>query len=134
METQKDSQFAAGLLEEYAEAVTSGDFERWISLWTEAGVQMAPDAPQRSSREEIRTAMEPFFDLYEHEMKVDPRDVRLAADWGFVRGEYTHEARSKVGQEQSRRTGKFLTVVEKQSDGTWKIACDCFNYNAPAQE
>lgn len=134
METKLDSKFAAGseLLKEYGAAVTSGDFERWISLWTEAGTQMAPDAPTRTSREEIRAAMEPVFDLYDHKMSVHPRDARLADDWGFVRGEFTHELSSKDSADHSRRAGKFLTIVEKQSDGTWKIACDCFNYDAPA--
>ena len=135
METKLDSKFTAGseLLKEYEAAVTSGDFERWISLWTESGTQMAPDVPTRKSREEIRAAMEPLFDLYDHKMSVHPRDARLAADWGFVRGEFTHELGSKNSAERSRRAGKFLTIVEKQSDGTWKIACDCFNYDAAAE-
>ena len=135
METKLDSKFAAGseLLEEYGAALTSGDFERWISLWTESGTQMAPDSPTRTSREEIRAAMEPVFDLYDHKMSVHPRDARLAADWGFVRGEFTHELSSKENGAGSRRVGKFLTIVEKQSDGTWKIACYCFNYDAPAE-
>ncbi len=134
METKQDAKFAAGadVLKEYGAALTSGDLERWISLWTESGVQMAPDAPKRRSRDEVRAAMQPVFDLYEHEMAVDPQVVRLADDWGFVRGDFTHEMSSKVNEERSRRTGKFLTIVEKQSDGAWKIACDCFNYNAPA--
>lgn len=134
MKTQ-DTSFAAGaeLLKEYGNVVTSGDFERWISLWTESGVQMAPDAPERAGREEIRAAMEPFFDLYGHEMTVEPRQARLAGDWGFVRGEFAHEALPNAGGERVRRTGKFLTIVEKQSDGKWKIACDCFNFNAPAE-
>ena len=133
METKQNASFAAGaeLLKEYGVALTSGDLERWISLWTESGVQMAPDAPKRTNRDEIRAAMEPVFDLYEHEMIVDPRFVRLAEDWGVVRGDFTHKASSRANEERSRRTGKFLTIVEKQSDGTWKIACDCFNYNAP---
>jgi len=136
METKQDVDFAAGaeLLNEYGAAVTSGDFERWMSLWTESGVQMAPDAPQRTNRAGIRAAMEPLFDLYDNTMTVDPQDVRLAGDWGFVRGEFTHEASSKANEERMHRSGKFLSIVEKQSDGTWKIACDCFNYNAPAQE
>jgi len=76
--------------------------------------------------------MEPFFDLYDHEMSVDPQDVRLAKDWGVVRGEFTHEARSKADGKRTHRSGKFLTLVHEQTDGSWKIACDCFNYNAPA--
>ena len=97
METTKDPGIGAGsdLLNEYGAAVTAGDMEHWISLWTESGIQMAPDAPARVSKEQIRVAMGPVFELYDHEMTVDCQDVRLAGTWGFVRGEFTHESRSK---------------------------------------
>jgi hypothetical protein len=28
-------------------------------------------------------------------------------------------------------SGKFLDILEKQADGSWKIAIDCFNLDAP---
>ena len=133
METTGTSQDKGSeLLNEYAAAVTAGDIERWMSLWAESGIQMAPDAPSRASKEQIRVAMESFFDLYDHEMTVDCQDVRLASAWGVVRGEFTDESKAKDGSDKASRTGKFLTIVEKQDDGGWKIVCDCFNYNSPA--
>ncbi len=130
METTQDK--GSELLNDYAAAVTAGDMERWMSLWAESGIQMAPDAPSRGSKAQIRVAMEPFFDLYDHEMTVDCQEVRLAGAWGFVRGEFTHERKAKDGSDEASVTGKFLTIIEKQDGGAWKIVCDCFNYNAPA--
>ena len=130
--TETTQNAGSELLNDYAAAVTAGDMERWMSLWAESGIQMAPDAPSRASQEQIRVAMEPFFALYNHEMTVDCQDVRLESGWGFVRGEFTHERQAKDASDKARLTGKFLTIVEKQDDGGWKIVCDCFNYNAPA--
>ncbi len=41
-----DDSVGRDLLGRYAAAVTEGDFERWISLWVDHGIQMAPDFPQ----------------------------------------------------------------------------------------
>lgn len=39
-------------LKQYAEAVNSGDFESWISLWDNDGVQMPPNAPPIEGKED----------------------------------------------------------------------------------
>jgi ketosteroid isomerase-like protein len=36
----------------------------------------------------------------------------------------------KKGGYYNKSTGKFLTIFEKQGDGSWKIAIDCFNFDA----
>ena len=35
--------------------------------------------------------------------------------------------------EKMAGAGKFLTIFQKQDDGSWKIARDCFNGNGPAE-
>lgn len=86
METKQDVKFATGaeLLKEYGAAVTSGNLERWISLWTESGVQMAPDAPKRTSRDEIRAAMD---------------DLPGSALDGISSFALLHKDRSKLGKQ-----------------------------------
>jgi len=51
-------------------------------------------------------------------------DEKGVADLGY--GYY-----AKLEGEKVKISGKFLTVFEKQIDGSWKIARDIFNYNAP---
>ncbi|MGB6866817.1 MAG: nuclear transport factor 2 family protein, partial [Candidatus Aminicenantaceae bacterium] len=45
------------MLNQYAIACNTGDFELWISLWADDGVQMPPDTPARIGIEQIREAM-----------------------------------------------------------------------------
>jgi ketosteroid isomerase-like protein len=38
----------------------------------------------------------------------------------------------KEGGETTSYSGKFLDILVKQADGSWKIAIDCHNYNEPS--
>ena len=42
------------LWNEYAAAANDGDMARWLSLWSEDGIQMPPGAPRRVGKAEIR--------------------------------------------------------------------------------
>jgi ketosteroid isomerase-like protein len=66
-------------------------------------------------------------------MTINCEEVREVSDWGFSHGTYTFELTPKEEGEIIRGSGTFLTVLEKQDDGSWKIARDIFNYNAPFQ-
>lgn len=119
---------------QYAGAVTAGDMDRWISLWTDDGIQMPPDTPARFGKEQIRAAMQPLFDLYHTNMTVNCEEARVAGDRAYARGTYTFVMTSKEEGKSIEGTGKFLTILERQLDSSWKIAIDCFNYNAPPTE
>ena len=52
------------LWNECTAACHNGDLECLMSLWIDDGIQMAPDAPRRVGKEQIRAAMQPTFDLF----------------------------------------------------------------------
>ncbi len=122
---------ARDVLDNFTASITEGDLERWISLWADHGIQMAPDVPPRVGQEESYASMKPVFEMFDHRMTADCEESRLAGDWGLVRGTYMHALTPRAGGEKIERAGKFLTILERQRDGAWRIACDCFNYDAP---
>lgn len=120
------------LWNEYAAAANDGDLERWLSLWTDDGIQMAPDAPARIGKEQIQAAMRPRFDLFNtSSMVINTEEVRMQGDRAYSHGTYRFEMTPEDGGETIRYSGKFLDIVVKQADGSWKIAIDCHNYNEP---
>ena len=122
------------LWNEYSAAVQDGDLERWMSLWIDDGIQMAPDAPPRVGKEQIREAMQPSFDLFiMSNMVIITEEVQILGDRGYSHGTYVFDMAPKEGGETSSYSGKFLDIVAKQSDGSWKIAIDCHNYNTPSE-
>ncbi len=122
------------MLNQYENACNTGDFDLWISLWNDDGIQMPPDTPARIGRAKILEAMKPTFD----EMTLDIAiisidDAKVYGDLGITYCNYTLAVTPKAGGEtiSAMPDGKALTLYERQSDGSWKIVYDCFNSNAP---
>ena len=55
------------MLNQYAIGCNTGDFDLWMSLWADDGVQMPPGTPTRIGKAQIREGMQPVFD----EMNLD---------------------------------------------------------------
>jgi uncharacterized protein (TIGR02246 family) len=126
------------MLNRYALITNAGDWDRWISLWADDGVQMPPDDPARIGKEQIRAGMKPLFDQLNLDIVIHSiEDARVYGDLGFTRCTYTLKATPKAGGEtlDVMPDGKALTLYARQPDGSWKIVYDCFNSSAaPKQE
>ena len=122
------------VLPQYAVAVNTGDFDLWISLWADDGVQMPPDTPARIGKEQIREAMKPGFNQMNLDITIHSiEETKVYGDLGLTRCTYTLKVTPKAGGETIivYPDGKALTLYERQSDGSWKIKYDIFNSNAP---
>ena len=137
MDEARKSDIAAvkEMLNQYAVACNTGDFDQWISLWTDDGVQMPPDTPARIGKEQIREGMKPIFDQFVYNIDIDIAEARVYGDLGLTRCTGTVDITPKAGGEtiHAMRDGKALTLYERQSDGSWKIVYDCFNSNVPSE-
>ncbi len=116
---------------QYAGNISSGGLDSWMSLWTDNGIQMAPDAPAVLGKEQIRAKYESIFPQFIFKMAITNEEVRVAGDLSFSRGNYTLSMTPKAGGETIKIDGKYLSIEERQADGSWKIIRSCFNSNAP---
>jgi uncharacterized protein (TIGR02246 family) len=119
---------------QYASSLNSGDVDRWISLWTEDGVQMPPDSPPVVGKEQIRTKMKAALDRFAFDISVTSAEVRAAGDWAFSRGIYKATLTPREGGKAILVDGKYMTILQRQADRSWKIHRDIFNSNAPPNE
>ncbi len=122
------------LVNQYGAAVNAGDLDLWISLWADNGIQMPPNAPAVIGKEQIRTENESMFAEFVLEMVVTNKEVRVAGDLAFARGTYTLSLTPKAGGEIIQIDGKWLSILERQDDGSWKFARDIYNDNAPPKQ
>lgn len=119
------------LWKRYADAASEGDTEGWMALWVEDAIQMPPGAPSRVGRAEIRRAMRPLFEgSRTRKVIIEPEEVRILGDLAYAHGTYALEMSPEPGGETEICIGKFLDILEKQADGSWKIAIDCHNCNS----
>ena len=113
----------------YALAWETNDTDLWLSIWDEAGTQMPPGIPVRN-KDELRKIMPPRFvpnQVTSYVIELD--ELNLLGHFAYARGHYTcdHTAESKL----PRSDGKFLSILKRQEDDTWKFHIDCFNSNVP---
>jgi uncharacterized protein (TIGR02246 family) len=116
---------------DYSASLTAGDADRWLSLWDEGGVQLPPDAPPVEGKIAISSKIRGILDQFKFEMSVHNLEVQPAGDWAFSRGAYQARLIPKKGGAPIQIDGKYLTVLRKQGDGSWKIYRDMFNSNLP---
>jgi len=122
---------------QYAVACNTGDFDLWISLWADDGVQMPPGTPARIGKEQIREGMKPLFDQMNLDITIHSiEDAKVYGDFGLSRCTYTLKMTPKAGGEMinAMPDGKDLSLFERQSDGSWKLVYDCFNSNVPPKQ
>ena len=120
------------LWNEYAAAVNARDLDRWLALWVDDAIQMPPRAPCRVGKAEIQRGMQALFDLDVLRMVIQPEEVRVLGDRAYTHGACKFEIARKRGHGTRHYSAKFLDILEKQIDGSWKIAIDCHNYDTPS--
>lgn len=119
---------------QYGVALNTGDLDLWISLWTDDGIQMAPNAPAVFGKEQLRAKNENIFAKFNFKAVITNKEVKIAGDMAFIRGTYTLSLTPKIGGETIMIDGKYLDILERQADGSWKISRDCYNDNTPLNE
>jgi uncharacterized protein (TIGR02246 family) len=118
----------------YAAAVNDGDLENWISLWIDEGIQMPPAAPRRIGKEQIRAEMQTLFDRFDKQMTLHLEEIQVEGDQAYSHGTFDIVMTPKGDGNTIQGSGKFLTILQRQIDGSWKIAVDCFNYDVSLEE
>ena len=121
------------LWNQYGIAYRTGDLDLWMSLWTDEGIRMIPDMPEVVGKEQIRSSMQGMYDMFNLDCYVKNKEARIADNWAVCRGSYTGSITPKAGGNTIRFIGKYMSILERQEDGSWKIARDCASNDAPIQ-
>ena len=118
------------VMKEYAASLDASDVDRWGSLWTENGVQMPPGAPVNVGKAKIVSGLAGAMESFAFSgMEIDNDEMEVAGDWAYARGQYTVTYVPHDGSDPIFVDGKYMTIFQKQEDGTWKIHRDIFNSN-----
>lgn len=114
---------------EYSASLNAGDLDRWLSLWTEDGVQLPPDEGPVVGKERIRVRNRSVLERFTFDMAITNEEVGAAGDWAYARGIYRATLTPKQGGVPVLIDGKYMSILRRQSDGSWKIQRDIFNSN-----
>lgn len=109
------------------EAFDAGDAQAIAALFTEDAVAMPAQHPAIQGRDAIRAFYAEQFAAFVIHIDGVAVETRLFGDHGFSRGTYMVTLRPKAGGDTITDEGKYLFIVHRQRDGTWKATHDISN-------
>jgi len=108
--------------DDHTTALNAGDATAYVALLAEGAVLMPPNQPAIIGEDAIREYRQTEFDQITLEVTRPSEEVVVAGDWAFVRHTYAGKQTPKAGGEPTELSGKGITILERQPDGSWKIA------------
>lgn len=118
--TQVDAEAIMMLLAEYDAAATAGNVDPVMALYADDAVSMPPDAPARTGKDEIRAAFVAVLEENTIQLTSQVDEVRVSGDLAFLRVAYDETVTPKAVGEPTQLHGKWLVILERQPDGSWK--------------
>ena len=113
------------------DAQIAGDFDAWISSFTEDAIVMPPNEPALMNKQAIGQWNAPIFEQFDLHEESDYREVEVAGDWGYIRAHWIWTLTPKDGGKSVQDTGYSIWIVRRQPDGSWKIARGIYVYENP---
>ena len=112
-----------------SQTARTGDWDRMVELFTDDAIRMPPNAPVEHGRETIRAhfgAVDSITQWTVHES-----EIHGEGDLAYMQEAYTITAFLAGMPGSMTYTGKSLSILRRQPDGTWLIVMDIWNSDEP---
>jgi len=118
----------------WVQAFAARDAAKAASFWAENASVFFPNMPILNGRAAAQAAVvdmlkDPNFYLTFDSTKVE---VSKGGDFAYSQGTYTMATTDPKTKMVMTEKGKFVTVYQKQTDGSWKAVADIDNADGPA--
>lgn len=118
--------------EEWSKAAGAKDVEKTISYYTDDALILPPNSPVLKGKEAARGMWGAMFKApgFGGGWKATTIEVSQSGDLGWITGNYEISETDASGKPMTDK-GKYLAVMKKQADGSWKCVADMFNTDLP---
>lgn len=117
--TDADQVFAAD--EAFNQATQDRGIEGWLDFFATDG-RMLVNGDEIVGRDAIREAMDPFLASARLEWRPSRAVARAGSDLAYTVGNYRTTLRESPDSVVA--TGSYVTIWERQRDGSWKVSLD----------
>jgi uncharacterized protein (TIGR02246 family) len=132
--TEADLAALEAVKQQCLEAVNGGDAKRVVGFCTDDHVWIPADERILIGKEALRESFQAMFDTYEYAESWSSEEVVVSGDWAFDRGTFTATLTPKAGGEPIQDGGRYIWILKRQADGSWKYARSIWNRGAPPPE
>jgi uncharacterized protein (TIGR02246 family) len=132
-DTNVENDIAAikAMYDKYLHCVNTDDLDNFITAWADDAIRMEPGIPSIVGKENIRANFKKKFDMSKNDMVycAETEVQVLSNDMAYGYGAVTLTSTPKEGGPATRTDIKWLDILKKQDDGSWKIFLDCINFH-----
>jgi len=112
-------------------ALNAGNADAWVAQFAEDGVQMPPNAPPNVGKTMIGSWSHALLHQFHVQFALAVDEAHVLGDWAFERGGYAISLRTTAGGPPMQESGKYITIYQRTSADTWRIARDIWNSSSP---
>ncbi len=134
--TEADVAAIRALAEQWIAAFETGDVEGLVALYTDDAVRLPADGPSYSGTAAFEEYFRGIFEEFSFEVvwPVEGTEEIIVADgWAYHLSEYIVMATPKEGGETMEEKGNVVEIIQRQPDGSWKIAREIWNHPPPPE-
>ena len=127
-----DTEAINRLRSDYIAAVNAEEPAKVAALFTEDGMRMESNMPAVKGRDAIQKGLAEQFAPFDVDISITSEELVIAGDWAFDRGQYmSHLMPKDPKQQMLMEQGKYIVILRRQADGSWRIAREIGNSNVP---
>ncbi len=128
--TETDVEAFRALIRQLDAEFNAGNLDGVMALYADDAVQMPPNNPIIIGKDSLRSGFEEFFAANTIELSGTVEDIGVSGDWAFLRLSYTQSITPKDGGDTTPEVGKWVLILERQADDSWRITTDIWNADA----
>lgn len=133
-----DEQDRAGINKtrgDYVSAWKAADTEQLANLYTIDALVLYPNQPAVAGRSAIVAYFNSFFaEFAQEDFDLTSMEIEVVGPWAFDRGAYRWKGIPRAGGQAIEDHGKYLVILQRQPDGSWKVARDMDNSDRPLSQ
>jgi uncharacterized protein (TIGR02246 family) len=127
VDVEADKEAIKKITDDFNAAINAGNIDKLVSLYTDDAVRIPPNKPALVGKEAIRSLFQEQLDQFTVQNEGVIVDLKVSGDLAFVRGSWTSINTPKTGGEPLKFNGNFVSIIQKQPDGSWKTICNSWS-------
>lgn len=128
-ENDRDKMLITEVSNARAKAFNEMNANEIAKYFTSDGVLMAPGAQASIGQKAVASYYQGIFDEFDVVLKSYYVEVEVSGNVAYGRGEAIVHATSKIDGQESVSKSKYLNILKRQNDGSWKTTHDIWNSN-----
>jgi uncharacterized protein (TIGR02246 family) len=125
-----DTTAIKALRDQYTAAFNSNDAAATAATLADDAIVMEPNQAAIEGKQAVQAMFEAMFKENAVRIALTPLETEVAGDWAYDRGNATITVTPKSGKPM-QESAKYLVIVKRQPDGSWKVYRDISNSNNP---